>query len=99
MRQKYRLRYERPLNRWASRAVIRVVGSMRGTSLPRRSASAIAGAALLIASGSIHLDLYLTGYRSIPTIGWLFLLPVIAAFCLSAAVLLNCIPGSNSGRG
>jgi Secreted repeat of unknown function len=24
---------------------------------------------LLIASGSIHLDLYLTGYRTIPTIG------------------------------
>ena len=29
---------------------------------------------LLIAAGAIHLDLYLTGYRSIPTIGWLFLL-------------------------
>jgi hypothetical protein len=25
----------------------------------------------------IHLDLYLTGYRTIPTIGWLFLLKVI----------------------
>jgi predicted lipoprotein with Yx(FWY)xxD motif len=46
----------------------------------------IAGAALLIASGSIHLDLYLTGYRSIPTIGWLFLLQVIAAYVLAVAI-------------
>jgi hypothetical protein len=30
----------------------------------------VAGAALLIATGAIHLDLYLTGYRTIPTIGW-----------------------------
>ena len=29
----------------------------------------IAGAVLLAVSASIHLDLYLTGYRSIPTIG------------------------------
>jgi hypothetical protein len=35
----------------------------------------------------IHLDLYLTGYRSIPTIGWLFLLQVIVGFVLAAAVL------------
>jgi hypothetical protein len=36
----------------------------------------VAGAGLLIAAGAIHLDLYLTGYRTIPTIGWLFLLQV-----------------------
>ena len=47
----------------------------------------MAGAALLAATGAIHLDLYLTGYRSIPTIGWLFLLQVITAFGLAAAVL------------
>jgi len=46
----------------------------------------LAGAALLAATAAIHLDLYLTGYRSIPTIGWLFLLQVIAAFALAAAV-------------
>src|SRR5260221_4790914 len=45
------------------------------------------GAGLLIAAGAIHLDLYLTGYRTIPTIGWLFLLQVIAAFGLGLAVL------------
>jgi len=45
-----------------------------------------AGAGLLIATGAIHLDLYLTGYRTIPTIGWLFLLQVIAAFVLGLAV-------------
>jgi predicted lipoprotein with Yx(FWY)xxD motif len=89
MRQKYRLRYKRPLNRWASRAVIRVVGSITGASLPRRSAASIAGAALLIASGSIHLDLYLTGYRSIPTIGWMFLLQVISAYALALAIAVT----------
>ena len=33
----------------------------------------VAGAMLLAVSAGIHLDLYLTGYRSIPTIGWLFM--------------------------
>jgi predicted lipoprotein with Yx(FWY)xxD motif len=42
---------------------------------------------LLAVSAGIHLDLYLTGYRSIPTIGWLFLLQVITGFVLAAAVL------------
>ena len=59
---------------------------MKGTSLPRRSWLGIAGAALLVAAGAIHLDLYLTGYRTIPTIGPLFLLPVIAAFVLAVAI-------------
>jgi predicted lipoprotein with Yx(FWY)xxD motif len=49
----------------------------------------IAGAGLLIATAAIHLDLYLTGYRTIPTIGWLFLLQVIAGFGLGALVLLS----------
>jgi predicted lipoprotein with Yx(FWY)xxD motif len=45
-----------------------------------------AGAALLAATAAIHLDLYLTGYKTLPTIGILFLLQVIAAFLLAAAV-------------
>jgi predicted lipoprotein with Yx(FWY)xxD motif len=47
----------------------------------------VAGGGLLLATGAIHLDLYLTGFRNIPTIGWLFLLQVIAAFALGLAVL------------
>ena len=47
----------------------------------------VAGSGLLLATAAIHLDLYLTGYRTIPTIGWLFLLQVIAAFGLGLAVL------------
>jgi predicted lipoprotein with Yx(FWY)xxD motif len=47
----------------------------------------VVGSGLLIATAAIHLDLYLTGYRTIPTIGWLFLLQVIAAFGLGVAVL------------
>jgi len=54
-----------------------------------RLALRLAGAGLLIATAAIHLDLYLTGYRSIPTIGWLFLLQVIAAFALGVVVLLS----------
>ena len=49
----------------------------------------VAGAGLLAATGGIHLDLYLTGYRSIPTIGWLFLLQVITAFGLAAVVAVS----------
>jgi predicted lipoprotein with Yx(FWY)xxD motif len=47
----------------------------------------VAGSGLLIATAAIHLDLYLTGYRTIPIIGWLFLVQVIAAFGLGLAVL------------
>jgi predicted lipoprotein with Yx(FWY)xxD motif len=49
----------------------------------------IAGAMLLAASASIHLYLYLTGYRSIPTIGWLFLMQFIVGYTLTAAVLVT----------
>jgi len=54
-----------------------------------RLALRVAGAGLLFAAGGIHLDLYLTGFRNIPTIGWLFLFQVIAAFALALAVLLT----------
>ena len=47
----------------------------------------VTGAGLLAATAAIHLDLYLTGYRNLPTIGWLFLLQIIAGFLLAAAVL------------
>jgi len=62
------------------------MGSIWGASLPRRSWYGIAGAAFLVASGAIHLDLYLTGYNSIPTIGPLFLLQIIAAYLLAIAI-------------
>jgi predicted lipoprotein with Yx(FWY)xxD motif len=75
-----------------------VLQAGRGRSRPDRQpksrvrarlALRLAGGGLLIATGAIHLDLYLTGYRSIPTIGWLFLFQVIAAFVLGAAVLAS----------
>src|SRR5579859_6977292 len=49
----------------------------------------VTGAGLLAATTAIHLDLYLTGFRNIPTIGGLFLLQVIAGFALAAAVLVT----------
>ena len=60
-----------------------------GFRRPQRAGLRVAGAGLLAATGGIHLDLYLTGYRSIPVIGWLFLLQVIAAFGLALAVLAS----------
>ena len=44
---------------------------------------------LLCVSAGIHLDLYLTGYRTIPTIGWLFLVQFIGGFTLAIAVLVT----------
>src|SRR5271155_4604810 len=54
-----------------------------------RLAMRVIGGGLLVATGAIHLDLYLTGYRSIPTIGWLFLLQVIVGFGLTTAALVT----------
>jgi predicted lipoprotein with Yx(FWY)xxD motif len=48
-----------------------------------------AGALLLAGSAGIHLALYLTGYRSIPVIGWLFLVQLSVGFLLAVAVLLT----------
>ena len=64
-----------------------VVGRHRRSKTPGRLR--VAGAALLAVSACIHLALYLTGYRSIPTIGWLFLLQVIVGFVLTLAALVT----------
>jgi predicted lipoprotein with Yx(FWY)xxD motif len=62
---------------------------MRELTRTQRLILRLPAAGLLAATGAIHLDLYLTGYRTIPTIGWLFLLQVISAFLLAAAVLVS----------
>src|SRR6266700_4339117 len=49
----------------------------------------VAGALLLVVSAGIHLDLYLTGYRSIPTIGWLLLVQFLVAFVLAIGALVT----------
>ncbi len=49
----------------------------------------MAGAVLLAGSASIHLYLFVSGYRSIPIVGWLFLLQVIVAFVLAAGALVT----------
>jgi predicted lipoprotein with Yx(FWY)xxD motif len=77
------------VNQGSREYVVTGMGSHEGPSRPRRSWLGIVGAALLVASGAIHLDLYVTGYRTIPTIGPLFLLQVIAAFVLAAAILVT----------
>jgi plastocyanin len=49
----------------------------------------LVGAALLAATAAIHLDLYIGSYRLIPTIGFLFLLQIIAGFIIALAVLAS----------
>ena len=49
----------------------------------------VAGAILLCVSAGIHLDLYLTGYRSIPVIGWLFMVQFVGGLTLAIAVLVT----------
>jgi len=47
----------------------------------------IVDGALLITSGSIHLDLWNIAYRHVPTLGPLFLVQVISAFVLGIAIV------------
>ncbi|MCU1491675.1 MAG: blue (type 1) copper domain protein [Acidimicrobiaceae bacterium] len=49
---------------------------------------AFLAAGLLAASAGIHLDLYLTGYSSIPTIGWLFLAQVASALAIAMVLVV-----------
>jgi predicted lipoprotein with Yx(FWY)xxD motif len=67
--------------------VVVVVRGIHGSTL--QLGLRISGAVLLAVSAGIHLDLYLTGYRKIPTIGWLFLLQVIVGFMLTIAALVT----------
>ncbi len=49
----------------------------------------LAGAGLLLATAGMHLDLYLTGYRTIATIGPLFLFQVIVGIGIGLVVLVT----------
>lgn len=49
----------------------------------------VLGAAMVVWSGAIHLDLWSAGYRSLPTIGWLFLFQAITAFVVGPAVAVT----------
>ena len=83
----------------AKHAVRTVPG--RPAVAPFRVLLGLAGAGLLFATAGIHLDLYLTGYRTIPTIGWLFLLQVVVAVVLGVLVLVTAVitPGQPVTRG
>jgi hypothetical protein len=45
--------------------------------------------ALLVVSAALHLDLWSSGYRSVPTIGWLFLAQGIATPVIAVVLLLT----------
>jgi predicted lipoprotein with Yx(FWY)xxD motif len=75
------------MNHQLTGGVVTGMDTARGSGAGMRLLLRIAGAGLLIATAAIHLDLYLTGYRTIPTIGWLFLLQVITGFGLGLLVL------------
>ena len=73
------------------RLQIRAVGKHRRIKLGdwRQPWLRVAGALLLVVSACIHLVLYLTGYRTIPTIGWLFLVQFVVAFVLAIGALVT----------
>jgi len=84
------------VNLWQRLAVLKVMSTVLNevramTARQARGAQwlllRLAGAGLLVATAAIHLDLYLTGYQTIPTIGPLFLFQVIAGFLVGAVVL------------
>jgi hypothetical protein len=49
----------------------------------------VAAAGTIAVSAAVHLQLWSTGYRQLPTIGPLFLLQAIAGFMLSAILILT----------
>jgi predicted lipoprotein with Yx(FWY)xxD motif len=62
---------------------------MKAASPPLGMLLRVAGTGLLWAAAAMHLDLYLTGYRTIPTIGPLFLFQVVVAFALGGLLLVT----------
>ena len=76
---------------------LRRLGRRPEASRPARSrvddvlllAGRIIGAALLMWMGWIHLHLWSTGYKHLPTIGTLFVLNFVGAVVLVAAVLVS----------
>lgn len=49
----------------------------------------VAGAALMVASGFIHLRLWFEAYRNVATLNWLFLVQLAAAVVLAVAILVS----------
>ena len=75
------------MNRGHPLIVVKNMSAQHGPAIGWRLLLRVIGAGLLIATAAIHLDLYLTGYNSIATIGPLFLFQVIAAFALGGLML------------
>ena len=50
------------------------------------------GVVLLTVQGVVHLQLWLDGYRALPTIGPLFLAGIVAAFAVAAALAVTSRP-------
>ena len=73
----------------ASTSTAAVVHALRAGGAGNRAATNIllwAAAAAMVWSGGIHLHLWTTGYRQIPTIGPLFLVQGITAVVLAGAL-------------
>jgi hypothetical protein len=78
--------YSRNIRRTLSYALIGPTGSAaRRTAI---TLGLVVGSALLASSGAVHLQLWAMGYRTIPTIGPLFLLQGIGGVLLAVVLLL-----------
>jgi len=53
------------------------------------TAFALSGSALIVTTAAIHLHLWLTGYRHVPTLGVLFLLQAITGFVLGPLIAIG----------
>jgi hypothetical protein len=74
----------------ATLTVLHYARARASGSISRRALTmlgVIAGAALVAASGVIHLHLWADGYRSLPTVGRLFLFQGIAGVVIAVALL------------
>jgi hypothetical protein len=85
-----RSRDPRPAERRPSRCPAAIRALERELRHPLSTSVRATGAGLLLATGAIHLSLYVDGYRGIPVVGPLFLADVVLA--VAAAVVLGVVP-------
>lgn len=78
-----------PVDSISSLHAVKPLSARRDARRWAADGSMVLGAAMVVWSGAIHLDLWTAGYRSLPTIGWLFLFQAVVAFVAGATVVVT----------